>query len=130
MRTKVLVAFVLLIIPAIQEGKREEIVYLYDIIVYNNIENLNLWRRKMNWIDEVSLKLKKKNQVLFSKSSEYMQDLIKLFEIQNHRVMALWAFDFASESIANLKKNIQKKNVQEKLWKKPKIGHLEKSKCT
>ena len=68
MRTKVLVAFVLLIIPAIQEGKREEIVYLYDIIVYNNIENLNLWRRKMNWIDEVSLKLKKKNQVLFSKS--------------------------------------------------------------
>lgn len=61
MRTKVLVAFVLLIIPAIQEGKREEIVYLYDIIVYNNIENLNLWRRKMNWIDEVSLKLKKKN---------------------------------------------------------------------
>lgn len=46
-RTKVLVAFVLLIIPAIQEGKMEEIVYLYDIIVYNNIENLNLWRRKM-----------------------------------------------------------------------------------
>ena len=94
MRTKVLVAFVLLIIPAIQEGKREEIVYLYDIIVYNNIENLNLWRRKMNWIDEVSLKLKKKNQVLFSKSSEYMQDLIKLFEIQNHRVMALWEYDY------------------------------------
>lgn len=44
---------------------------------------------KNDWIDEVSLKLKKKNQVLFSKSSEYMQDLIKLFEIQNHRVMAL-----------------------------------------
>lgn len=56
----------------------------------------------MNWIDEVSLKLKKKNQVLFSKSSEYMQDLITLFETQNHRVMALWAFDFASESIARL----------------------------
>lgn len=85
---------------------------------------------KMNWIDEVSLKLKKKNQVLFSKSSEYMQDLIKLFEIQNHRVMALWAFDLRLNLLQNLKKNIQKKNVQEKLWKKPKIGHLEKSKCT
>ena len=66
MRTKVLVAFVLLIIPAIQEGKREEIVYLYDIIVYNNIENLNLWRRKMNWIDEVSLKLIEKGNLSLS----------------------------------------------------------------
>jgi len=117
-RTKVLVAFVLLIIPAIQEGKREEIVYLYDIIVYNNIENLNLWRRKMNWIDEVSLKLKKKNQVLFSKSSEYMQDLIKLFEIQNHRVMALWAFDFASESIAKFEEKYpEEKRPREALEK-------------
>lgn len=118
MRTKVLVAFVFLIIPAIQEGKREEIVYLYDIIVYNNIENLNLWRRKMNWIDEVSLKLKKKNQVLFSKSSEYMQDLIKLFEIQNHRVMALWAFDFASESIAKFEEKYpEEKRPREALEK-------------
>ena len=118
MRTKVLVAFVLLIIPAIQEGKREETACLYDIIVYNNIENLNLWRRKMNWIDEVSLKLKKKNQVLFSKSSEYMQDLIKLFEIQNHRVMALWAFDFASESIAKFEEKYpEEKRPREALEK-------------
>ena len=49
----------------------------------------------MNWIDEISVKLKKKNQVLFSKNSEYMQDLIMLFETQSHRVMALWAFEFA-----------------------------------
>ena len=66
MRTKVLVAFVLLIIPAIQEGKREETACLYDIIVYNNIENLNLWRRKMNWIDEVSLKLIEKGNLSLS----------------------------------------------------------------
>ena len=56
----------------------------------------------MNWIDEVSAKLKKKNQVLFSKNSEYIQDLIILFEAQSHRVMALWAFYFSSESIAKL----------------------------
>ena len=37
----------------------------------------------MNWIDEISVKLKKKNQVLFSKNSEYMQDLIMLFETQS-----------------------------------------------
>ncbi len=56
----------------------------------------------MNWIDEASIKIKRKNQVLFSKDSEYMQDLIALFEAQNHRVMALWAFAFAAESIAKL----------------------------
>lgn len=72
----------------------------------------------MNWIDEVSLKLKKKNQVLFSKSSEYMQDLIKLFEIQNHRVMALWAFDFASESIAKFEEKYpEEKRPREALEK-------------
>ena len=57
---------------------------------------------KLNWIDEVSVKLKKKNQVLFAKDSAYIQDLIMLFENQNHKVMALWAFDFAAESIVKL----------------------------
>lgn len=57
----------------------------------------------MDWIDEVSLNLKKKRQVLFSKDSEYLQDLISLFQNQSHRVMSLWAFDFAEESIKKLK---------------------------
>lgn len=39
---------------------------------------------------------------LFGKDSEYLQDLISLFQNQNHRAMALWAFDFAAESIAVL----------------------------
>ena len=56
----------------------------------------------MYWIDEVSLKVKKKNQVLFAKDSEYLQDLTMLFQNQTHRVMALWAFDLAAESIARL----------------------------
>lgn len=56
----------------------------------------------MHWIDEVSVKAKKKNQVLFSKDSEYLQDLIMLFQNQNHKVMVLWAFDLATESIARL----------------------------
>ena len=33
----------------------------------------------MNWIDEAAARLKKKNQLLFTKSSEYLQDLIVLF---------------------------------------------------
>lgn len=57
----------------------------------------------MDWIDEVNAKLKRKNQVLFDKNSEYMQDLILLFQEQTHVTMALWAFDFAEESIVALK---------------------------
>lgn len=56
----------------------------------------------MNWIDEVSVRLKKGNRVLFAKDSEYLQDLTVLFQSQNHRVMALWAFDFALESIIKI----------------------------
>lgn len=58
----------------------------------------------MNWIDEVHINLKKNNQILFSKKSDYLQDLVLLFQEQNHRTMALWAFDFASETIKKLEK--------------------------
>ena len=56
----------------------------------------------MNWIDEVHMRLKRKNKILFAKDSEYLQDLASLFQEQEHRVMALWAFEFAAETIANL----------------------------
>lgn len=56
----------------------------------------------MNWLDEVKIKLKKKNQILFTKDCAYLQDLIMLFQQQNHRVMVLWAFDFAAESVTKL----------------------------
>lgn len=56
--------------------------------------------KRMNWVDEVSVKLKKKNQTLFSRNAEYLQELKTLMETQSHRVMTLWAFDLASESIA------------------------------
>lgn len=64
----------------------------------------------MHWTQEVSLKHKEKRQVLFAKDSEYLQDLIALFHKQNHRVMALWAFDFAAESIAELAKKYPEEN--------------------
>lgn len=61
--------------------------------------------REVNYVLSIDIQATKEdnqNQVLFSKNSEYMQDLIMLFETQSHRVMALWAFEFASESIAKL----------------------------
>ena len=56
----------------------------------------------MDWLDEVRAKLKRKNQVLFAKDAEFLQDLTTLFREQSHRVMVLWALDLAAESVADL----------------------------
>lgn len=56
----------------------------------------------MDWLDEVRTKLKKKNQVLFGKDAEFLQDLTMLFREQNHRIIVLWALDLAAESVAKL----------------------------
>ena len=56
----------------------------------------------MTWIDEARINLKKKNQILFAKDTECLQDLMMLFQNQNHRTLVLWAFDFAAESVAKL----------------------------
>lgn len=64
----------------------------------------------MNWKDEVKCRMKRKNQILFSKDSEFLQDLHVLFQGRNHRVMVLWAFDFASESVADLETKYPKEN--------------------
>lgn len=58
----------------------------------------------MNWVEEVNTRLKRNNQVLFAKNSEYLQDLSLLFREQDHRVIALWAFEFAAETIEKLKR--------------------------
>ena len=56
----------------------------------------------MEWLDEVRIRLKKRNQVLFVKDMEYLQDLTMLFREQHHRTMVLWALDLAAESVAEL----------------------------
>ena len=56
----------------------------------------------MDWLDEVRIRLKKRNQVLFAKDTEYLQDLAMLFRGQNHKTMVLWALDLAAEPVAEL----------------------------
>ena len=56
----------------------------------------------MDWLDEVRTKLKRKNQVLFTKDAKFLQDLAMLFREQNHRTMVLWSLDLAAESVAEL----------------------------
>ena len=56
----------------------------------------------MDWLDEVRIKLKRKNQVLFAKDGEYLQDLAMLFQNQSHKTMVLWALELAAESVEKL----------------------------
>ena len=56
----------------------------------------------MDRLDEVRTKLKRKDQVLFAKDSEFLQDLAMMFREQDHRVMVLWALELAAESVAEL----------------------------
>lgn len=56
------------------------------------------------WLDEVKQNIKKRRQVLFSKDSEFLTDLAGLFAARSHRVMVLWALDFAAESVAELER--------------------------
>ena len=56
----------------------------------------------MDWVEEVQLRLKRKNQVLFSKQSDYLQELLLLFQGADHRATTLWALDFAAETVEQL----------------------------
>lgn len=44
---------------------------------------------------DVELKLKKRNQILFSRDSECLQELVGLIQLQNHRTLVTWALDCA-----------------------------------
>lgn len=52
--------------------------------------------------DDVELKLKNKNTILFSRYSECLHVLKKLIEQQKHRTLVLWALDCAKIPLARL----------------------------
>ena len=56
----------------------------------------------MDWIEDVKKKVKRKNKILFSKDSEYLQDLVWLINQQNRQILVLWALDFAEEIVKKL----------------------------
>ena len=58
----------------------------------------------MNWIEDVKKRLKNGNQILFTKDSQYLQDLMLLFEGRDRRILVLWALDLAGESAGKLEK--------------------------
>ena len=56
----------------------------------------------MEWFEEVRLKYKRKNQILFSKECELFQELSYIIKHQNRRTMVLWALNLAEESVCVL----------------------------
>lgn len=49
---------------------------------------------------DVELKIKRKNQILFSRESQCLQELTSLIEEQKHRTLVLWALDCAKRPLA------------------------------
>ena len=59
---------------------------------------------------DVESKLKRKNQILFSRDSECLQPLIRLIELQTHRTLVMWALDAAKVTL----KEFEEKYPEEK----------------
>lgn len=53
----------------------------------------------MDWMGEVTQKIARKNQILFSTQSVLLQDLSLLAQEQTRRTLVLWAFDLAEEAV-------------------------------
>ena len=55
---------------------------------------MDLLERRVD-LDDVREKYRRKNQLLFSRESACLQDLIRLICLQKHRTIVLWAFTCA-----------------------------------
>jgi hypothetical protein len=56
----------------------------------------------MDWLTEAQNRLRKQNLVLFAKNSEFLHDLATLIQEQNHRILVLWALEFADGTVQDL----------------------------
>lgn len=58
----------------------------------------------MDWLSDVQNRMKRKNQILFGKHSEFLADLEGLIQQQNHQTVILWALEFSDEIVVDMKK--------------------------
>ena len=56
----------------------------------------------MDWLDEVQARLRRKNQLLFSRDALLLQALDGQLRQADHRAVTLWALDLAGEAVARL----------------------------
>lgn len=58
----------------------------------------------MDWTEEVKSKAKRRNQILFSKDSDFLSELRFLIEQESHRTLVLWALELSEEAVNVLEK--------------------------
>jgi hypothetical protein len=57
----------------------------------------------LDWLSDVKSRLKRGNKVLFAKDSSLFDKLNDIIARENHKVMALWALEFAETAVNTLK---------------------------
>lgn len=58
----------------------------------------------MDWIQNVQLRLRRKNQILFAKQDTLFHELTGELAVQSHRAAVLWALELAEEAVCILEK--------------------------
>lgn len=58
----------------------------------------------MDWMEEVQQKLRRKNQILFSADSPFLQGLATALSGCGHQALVLWALELAEEDVCLLEK--------------------------
>ena len=81
----------------------------------------------VDWTDEVRMRIKRGNQILFTKEDPYLQDLAWLISQQTRPVLALWAFDLAEGTVQELEEKYPDEDAPRsalqfsKLWAMSKV---------
>ena len=53
----------------------------------------------MDWTEEAGSKLRRKNQILFSPDSPFLQELAQALPCCSHKTLVLWALELAEEDV-------------------------------
>lgn len=58
-----------------------------------------------DWLDQTKSKLKRGNVILFAKNSPLFAELTDIINLESHKVMVLWAFEFAAQAVEALRRS-------------------------
>lgn len=75
----------------------------------------------MDWLDQVNEKIKRKNQILFSKDSLILQEFDLLIMNQNRKAVTLWALELAEETALLLSEKYPNENRPYEAYKWAKL---------
>lgn len=56
----------------------------------------------MDWMEDIRKKSARKNRLMFSRDSAFLEDLSLCIAQQSHRTLVLWALDLAKETVDRL----------------------------